>query len=209
MIPPSTLGHKHDEEEFKNGNHMAIDCATSGSVLQTQYSSGWNKFLYQLFVTAPLPIIKLEQDWSRLSRGLSLLYRHLFSVVPLIGKDKILFMEKQQQQSDYLRLKGSKSLRFSTTLFQDMREYGSQLHPFVLLSHCSEFVFWVQEERLLGLIMFPWLCSCLGNAPNTGRAVRYGSQLHQVSSCWQLFRLFSQLKEICFLDSTWCKRNRD
>lgn len=40
MIPPSTLGHKHDEEEFKNGNHMAIDCATSGSVLQTQYSSG-------------------------------------------------------------------------------------------------------------------------------------------------------------------------
>lgn len=151
----------------------------------------------------------MEQDWSRLSRGLSLLYRHLFSAVPLIGKDKILFMERQQQQSVYLGLKGNKILRFGTTLFQNTREYGSQLQPFVLLSHCSEFFSWIQEERLLGLIMFPWLCSCLGSAPTTGRAVRYGSQLHQVSSCWQLLRLFSQLKEICFLDTTWCRRSRE
>lgn len=50
LISPSTLGHKCGEE-LKNENHMAIDCAAYSSVLQTQYSSEWNKLLYQLLVT--------------------------------------------------------------------------------------------------------------------------------------------------------------
>lgn len=86
----------------------------------------------------------------------------------------------------YLSFKGKRSLRFSTALSQDKAEkgrYESQIKPFVLLKECSELVFWIQQERLLGLIMFLWLLCWLRSGLNTGRTVRNGSQLYQVSSC--------------------------
>lgn len=96
----------------------------------------------------------------------------------------------------YLSFKGKRSLRFSTALSQDKAEkgrYESQIKPFVLLKECSELVFWIQQERLLGLIMFLWLLCWLRSGLNTGRTVRNGSQLYQVSSCWQLPWLFSSV----------------
>lgn len=101
----------------------------------------------------------------------------------------------------YLSLKGKRSLRFSTPLSQDAAEkgrYESQIKPFVLLRECSELGFWIQQERLLGLIMFPWLSCWLRNGLNTGRTVRCESQLYQVSSCWQLPWFFFQLQGIFF-----------
>lgn len=113
---------------------------------------------------------------------------------------KYLIHGETKPPSVYLSLKGSsKSLRFSTPLSQDVAErgrYGNQIKPFVLLRGCSELGFWIQEERLLGLIMFPWLCCWLRNALNTGRAVRNGSQLYQVTPC--SLDSFPQLQGIFF-----------
>lgn len=85
-----------------------------------------------------------------------------------------------------LSLKGTKSLRFSTPLSQKAAErqrYGSQIKLFML-------GFWIQEKRLMGLIMFLWLCCWLRNALNMARPWSNRGELYQVSSCWQIPWLF-------------------
>lgn len=86
---PSALGHRCGEEEFKNGNHMVWFCSPNSVFFWIEYIS------LSSFYKKCLPKTK-EWDQSRLSQGLAVLYWHLFSEIPLTGKLKIWYIEKQK-----------------------------------------------------------------------------------------------------------------